>query len=108
RKTKRKGVAHAPVGNIQVEAAAHKGVGREGHRKKKRVRIQLEVVVVLDQVSSSNPLNQARPLEALADVGHVSLPLYIGRMDNLRDQTDEHASPPAALASKLVVGGGGE
>ncbi|GJX73985.1 hypothetical protein Tco_0312580 [Tanacetum coccineum] len=100
RKTKRKVVAHAPAGNIQVEAVAHKGVGGEGRRKKKRVRIQPEVVVVSDQVSSPNPLNQARPLEALADARHVSLPLFVGRMDNLRDQTEEHASPPAALANR--------
>nr|GFC59201.1 hypothetical protein [Tanacetum cinerariifolium] len=62
-----------------------------------------------DQVSSSNPLNQAQPLEALADEGHVPPPLSAGRMDNLRDHPDEHVSPPlAALVTKLVAGERGD
>ncbi|GKD32933.1 hypothetical protein Tco_1248442, partial [Tanacetum coccineum] len=45
-------------------------------------------------VSSPTPLNQAKPLEALANKEHVSLPLSVGRMDTLLDQTDEHVTPP--------------
>nr|GEX48454.1 hypothetical protein [Tanacetum cinerariifolium] len=109
RKAEEKTVAHAPVVNTQAEVAVPKGAGGEGRRKKKRVHIQLEVVVVSDQVSSPNPLNQAQPLETLADEGHVSSSMFAGWMDNLKDHLDEHVSSPlAALVTKLVAGVRGE
>ncbi|GKC71402.1 PXMP2/4 family protein 4-like protein [Tanacetum coccineum] len=40
--------------------------------------------------------NRAKPLEALANEEHVSIPLLVGRMDTLRDQTDETCVSPGS------------
>nr|GEV82058.1 PXMP2/4 family protein 4-like [Tanacetum cinerariifolium] len=72
RKAEEKTAARAPAANVQVDAAANKGADKEGPRKKRR----------------------AKPLEALAHEEHTSPPLSVGRMDTLRDQTDEHATSP--------------
>nr|GEV13549.1 hypothetical protein [Tanacetum cinerariifolium] len=94
RKSEDKVTARAPAANVQVDAAANKGVGKEGPRKKRRVSVGPQVPHDLEYVSSPTPLNKAKPLEALANEGHASPPLSIGCMDTLRDQTDEHATSP--------------
>nr|GEY84622.1 hypothetical protein [Tanacetum cinerariifolium] len=48
---------------------------REGPSKKRRVRVRPQVAPDSEHVSSSTPLNQAKPLEALADEERVSTPL---------------------------------
>ncbi|GKG54764.1 hypothetical protein Tco_0560419, partial [Tanacetum coccineum] len=53
-------------------------------------------------------LPQGKALEVLDNKTHGSPPGSVGRMDTLRDQTDEHAlSPRAAHAHQLVGGEGG-
>nr|GEV26726.1 hypothetical protein [Tanacetum cinerariifolium] len=94
RKAEEKVAARAPAANVQVDAAANKGAGKEGPRKKRRVRVGPQVPYDSEHVSSPTPLSKAKPLEALANEEHASLPLSIGRMDTLRDQTDEHATSP--------------
>ncbi|GJS17210.1 hypothetical protein Tco_0411682 [Tanacetum coccineum] len=94
RKAEEKAATKAPAVDIQVEAAVAKATGKEGPRKKRRVRVGAQVLPDLEHVSSPTPLNQAKPLEALANEEHVSPPLSVGRMDTLRDQTDEHAVSP--------------
>nr|GFC03528.1 hypothetical protein [Tanacetum cinerariifolium] len=80
-----------------------KGAGGEGHRKKKRVCIQPEVVVVSDQVSSPNPLNQAQPLEALSDEGHVSPLYFVGGEDRLT--FGRRKMLPEGVVVGILVGG---
>nr|GEY70297.1 hypothetical protein [Tanacetum cinerariifolium] len=81
------------TGDMMVaEMPYQKGVGKEGPRKKRRVRVGPLVPPDLEHVSSPTPLNQAKPLKALAHEEHASPPLSIGHMDTLRDQTDEHAT----------------
>ncbi|GJR52185.1 hypothetical protein Tco_1402706 [Tanacetum coccineum] len=111
KKAEEKAATKAPVVDIQAEAVVAKATGKEGPRKKRRVRVGAQVPPDSEHVSSPTPLNQAKPLEALANEEHVSPPLSVGRMDTLRDQTDEHAvSPRVAYTSKPVAdeGGGGK
>ncbi|GKB38167.1 hypothetical protein Tco_0883109 [Tanacetum coccineum] len=104
RKAEEKIAAKAPAVNIQAEATVNKADGREGPRKKRRVRSGPPMPPDSGHVSSLTPLNQAKPLEALANEEHVSPPVSVGRMDTLRDQTDEHFTPPRVVyASKLVI-----
>ncbi|GKG59934.1 hypothetical protein Tco_0607562, partial [Tanacetum coccineum] len=53
-----------------------------------------QVQPVSEHVSSPIPLNHAKPLETLANEGHVSPPDSARRMGILRTQTDEHVTPP--------------
>ncbi|GKD36986.1 hypothetical protein Tco_1257193 [Tanacetum coccineum] len=109
RKAEEKAATKAPAVDIQAEAAVAKATGKEGPRKKRRVRVGAQVPPDSEHVSSPTPLNQAKPLEALANEEHVSTPLSVGRMDTLRDQTDEHAvSPRVAYTSKPVADEGGQ
>ncbi|GJW09440.1 hypothetical protein Tco_1575267 [Tanacetum coccineum] len=104
RKAEEKAATKAPADDIQVEEAVAKAAGREGPRKKRRVRVGAQTPLDSEHVSSPTPLNQAKPLEALANEEHVSHPLSVGRMGTLRDQTDEHAiSPCVVYTSKLIV-----
>ncbi|GKD68120.1 hypothetical protein Tco_1322210 [Tanacetum coccineum] len=107
RKAEEKIAAQAPAANIQAEATVNKVARREGPRKKRRIRSGPQTPPDSEHVSSPAPLNQAEPLEALANEEHVSPPLSVGRMDTLRDQTDEHATPPGLfiLASWLLTRG---
>ncbi|GJV50295.1 hypothetical protein Tco_1440507 [Tanacetum coccineum] len=106
RKAKEKAATKVPADDNQAEAAAARGAGV---RKKRRVRASAQTPPVSNHVSSPTPLNQAKPLEALANETHVSPPGSVGRIDTLRDQTDEHAlSPRAAHAHQLVGGEGGK
>nr|GEY09624.1 V-type proton ATPase subunit B 2 [Tanacetum cinerariifolium] len=94
----------APTANIQAETAVKKAARREGPRKKRRVRFGPQAPLDSEHVSSPAPLNQAEPLEALANEEHVSPPLSFGPMNTLKDQMDEHAAPPRVIfASKPVV-----
>ncbi|GKB35798.1 hypothetical protein Tco_0880740 [Tanacetum coccineum] len=96
--------------NIQAETVVNKDAGREGPRKKRRVRVGPQVRPDSEHVSSPTPLNHAKPLEALANEEHVSPSLSVGRMDTLRDQTDEHATPLVLfmLAIRLLTRGSGK
>nr|GFB09106.1 hypothetical protein [Tanacetum cinerariifolium] len=86
RKAEEKATVKVPAVNIQAETAVNKDAGREGPCKKRR----------------------AKPLEALANEEHVSPPMSVGRMDALRDQTDEHVTPPGLfmLANWFLTRGG--
>nr|GEV94610.1 protein NYNRIN-like [Tanacetum cinerariifolium] len=46
---------------------------------------------------------QAKPLEALSNEEYASPPLSIGRMDTLRDQTDEHATSPGVILPDVLA-----
>nr|GEU83496.1 hypothetical protein [Tanacetum cinerariifolium] len=74
KKAEEKAATRAPAVNIQAEAAIDKPVGREGPRKKRRVHTGAQAPPGSEHVSSPSPLNQAKPLEALADEEHVSPP----------------------------------
>ncbi|GKD10274.1 hypothetical protein Tco_1189959, partial [Tanacetum coccineum] len=104
RKAEEKAATKAPADDIQVEAAVAKAAGREGPRKKRRIRVGAQAPPDSEHVSSPTLLNQAKPLKALANEEHVSPPLSVGRMGTLRDQIDEHAiSPRVVYTSKLIV-----
>ncbi|GJU04639.1 V-type proton ATPase subunit B2 [Tanacetum coccineum] len=84
RKAEEKAATKVPADDNQAEAAVAAAARGAGAHKKRR------------------------PLEVLANETHVSPPGSVGRMDTLRDQTDEHAlSPRAAHAHQLVGGEGG-
>nr|GEX93122.1 hypothetical protein [Tanacetum cinerariifolium] len=72
-KVEEKAATKAPAVNVQAEAAVDKPVGREGPRKKRRVRARAQAAPDSEHVSSPTPLNQAKPLEALANEDHASL-----------------------------------
>nr|GEY14167.1 hypothetical protein [Tanacetum cinerariifolium] len=74
KKAEEKAAAKAPAANIQVDAAVNKGAGKEGPFKKRRVRAGPLVPPNSEHVSSPTPLNQAKPLESLADEEHASPP----------------------------------
>nr|GEU81810.1 hypothetical protein [Tanacetum cinerariifolium] len=83
------------IGDMMVaEVPCQKGAGKEGRCKKRQVRVGPPVPPDSEHVSSLTPLNQAKPLEALANEEHASPPLSVGHIDTLRDQIDEHATPP--------------
>ncbi|GJU90019.1 hypothetical protein Tco_1302442 [Tanacetum coccineum] len=108
RKAEEKAATKVPADDNQAEAAVDTAARGASVRKKRRVRASAQAPPVSDHVSSPTPLNQAQPLEVLANETHVSPPGSVGRMDTLRDQTDEHAlSPRAAHAHQLVGGEGG-
>ncbi|GKC00283.1 hypothetical protein Tco_0986419, partial [Tanacetum coccineum] len=109
RKAEEKAATKVPTDDNQAEAAVAAAARGAGVRKKRRVRASAQAPPILDHVSSPTPLNQAKPLEALANETHVSPPGSVGRMNTLRDQMDEHAlSPCAAHAHQLVGGEGGK
>ncbi|GJX80879.1 gypsy type transposase [Tanacetum coccineum] len=109
RKAEEKAATKVPADDNHAEAAVAAATRGAGVRKKRRVRASAQAHPVSDHVSSPTPLNQAKPLEALANETHVSPPGSVGRMDTLRDQTDEHAlSPRATHAHQLVGGEGGK
>ncbi|GJU51599.1 hypothetical protein Tco_1221154 [Tanacetum coccineum] len=108
RKVEEKAATKVPADDNQAEAAVTAAARGAGARKKRRVRASAQAPPVSDHVSSPTPLNQAKPLEVLANKMHVSPPGSVERMDTLRDQTDEHAlSPRVAHAHQLVGGEGG-
>ncbi|GKF79522.1 hypothetical protein Tco_0235090, partial [Tanacetum coccineum] len=92
KKAEEKAAAKVPIVNIEAEMVVNKDAGRKGPRKKRRVRVGPQVHPDSEHVSSPT-LNHAKPLEALVNEEHVYPPLSVGRMDTLRDQTDEHATP---------------
>ncbi|GJV67621.1 hypothetical protein Tco_1483130 [Tanacetum coccineum] len=104
RKAEEKATTKALVDDIQVGEAVAKVAGREGPRKKRRVRVGAQAPPDSKHVSYPTSLNQAKPLKALANEEHVSPPLSVGWMGTLRDQTDEHAiSPRVVYTSKLII-----
>ncbi|GKF65584.1 hypothetical protein Tco_0192101, partial [Tanacetum coccineum] len=111
RKAEAKVAANVPDADIQVEKVDGKrGAGKEGACKKRRVRLETLVHPYSEHVSSPVPLNHAKPLETLANEEYVSPNASAGRMGALRDQTDEHATPPPPQivnANELVTGGEG-
>nr|GEX97754.1 hypothetical protein [Tanacetum cinerariifolium] len=70
RKAEEKTAAKVPAINIQAEKTVNKDASREGPRKKRRVRARPQVAPDSEHVSSPAPLNQPKPLEALADKEH--------------------------------------
>ncbi|GKD00234.1 hypothetical protein Tco_1170508, partial [Tanacetum coccineum] len=109
RKAEEKAATKVPADDNQAETVVAAAAREAGVRKKRRVRASAQAPPISDHVSSPIPLNQAKPLEALSNETHVSPPGSVGRMDTLRDQTDDHAlSPHAAHAHQLVGGEGGK
>nr|GEV65459.1 hypothetical protein [Tanacetum cinerariifolium] len=104
RKSEEKAAAKVHAVNTQAETVVNKDAGKAGPHKKRRVRVEAQVHLDLEHVSSPIPLNHAKPLEALDNEEHVYPSLLLDRMDTLRDQTDEHVTPSRVVyASKLVI-----
>nr|GEY78293.1 hypothetical protein [Tanacetum cinerariifolium] len=108
-KKKRKAKAKAAVDVLGADISAEKvvrekGVGKEGVRKKRRVHVRTLVHPDSGYVSSSIPLNHAKPLEILTNEEYVSPNVSVGRMGAMRNQTDKHATPPIANVSEFVIG----
>ncbi|GJT52821.1 gypsy type transposase [Tanacetum coccineum] len=109
RKAQEKAAANAPAADIQAGETVAKDAGRAGPRKKRKVRSGPQVQPVSEHVYSPTPLNHAKPLEILVDEEPLPPPLPAGRMGILRNQTDEHASPPRVIAiGETVIGEGGQ
>ncbi|GJZ98425.1 hypothetical protein Tco_0670878 [Tanacetum coccineum] len=107
RKAEEKDAANAPAANIQAERVArNKDAGKQGARKKRRVHARNPVRPDSEHVSSPIPLNHAKPLETLADEDYVSPNVSAGRMGVLRNQTDEHVTPPPGVNAGGFVRGG--
>ncbi|GJZ11967.1 hypothetical protein Tco_0546726 [Tanacetum coccineum] len=106
KKSKEKDAVNSPAADIQAEKVGiDKGAGKDGPLKKRKVRARPQVQPVSEHVSSPTPLNHAKPLETLANEGHVSPPDSAERMGDLRTQTDEHVTPPHANADEHATGG---
>ncbi|GJZ83530.1 hypothetical protein Tco_0648703 [Tanacetum coccineum] len=85
-KNKRKAKAKAAVDAPGADILAERVVRDKGH------------------VSSPIPLNHAKPLEILANEEYASLNASAGRMGAMRNQTDEHATPPIFNAGRFMTG----
>nr|GEX68562.1 hypothetical protein [Tanacetum cinerariifolium] len=95
KKAEEKATANYPAAKIQVKVGIDKGVGKDGPGKNLKIRARPQVQPVSEHVSSPAPLSHAKPLETLANEGHVSPFVFARRMGVLRDQTDEHITPRA-------------
>ncbi|GKE28883.1 V-type proton ATPase subunit B2 [Tanacetum coccineum] len=85
------------TGKMMVAELPCRRVMDDKEKKKRKAEEKAATKVpASDHVSFPIPLNQAKPLEALANETHVSSPGSVGRMDTLRDQTDEHSLSPRA------------
>ncbi|GJT92368.1 gypsy type transposase [Tanacetum coccineum] len=106
RKAEAKAAVDAPGADTQVEKVVRdKGAGKEGARKKRRVRVGTPVHPGSEHVSSPTMLNHANPLETLANEQYVSPNASIGRMGALRNQTDKNTTPPPIVnAGEFVTG----
>ncbi|GJV78023.1 hypothetical protein Tco_1509607 [Tanacetum coccineum] len=91
--------------HVQDEKVVKEKDGREGVRKKRRVRIVNPVQPTSKYVSSPTPLNHAKPLTTIAGEAHVTPPTFASRMDVLRDQTDEPVTPPVMNVGEFPTGG---
>nr|GEX95373.1 transposase (putative), gypsy type [Tanacetum cinerariifolium] len=81
RTAEEKAATNAPDDNIQAERVAkNKDVGKEGARKKRRVRVGTQAQPVSKHVSSFTPLKHVKPLETLANEEYVSPNVSVGRM----------------------------
>nr|GEW38484.1 hypothetical protein [Tanacetum cinerariifolium] len=78
-----------------VKVGIDKGAGKDGPRKRRKIRARPQVQPVSEHVSYPTPLNHAEPLDTLANEGRVSPPISAKRMGVLRAQTDEHVTPRA-------------
>ncbi|GJZ85897.1 hypothetical protein Tco_0651236 [Tanacetum coccineum] len=106
-KAEEKATVNVPGTNIQAErVAGNKDAGKESARKKRKVHIVTLVQPDPEHVSSPIPLNHAKPLETLANEGHVSPTTSAGRMGSLQNQTDEHTTPPPIVNARDFVTGG--
>nr|GEX31510.1 hypothetical protein [Tanacetum cinerariifolium] len=84
RKAKEKPAANALAVNIHAERVGrNKDVGKEGARKKRRVRVGTPTRPDSEHVSSPTPLNHAKPLETLANEEYVSPNVSASRMENV-------------------------
>ncbi|GJY50092.1 hypothetical protein Tco_0440048 [Tanacetum coccineum] len=101
---KRKAEEKAAI-NVQAEKVVKEKDGREGVRKKRRVRVVNPVQPTSEHVSSPTPLNHAKPLTTIAGEAHVTPPTFAGRIGVLRDQTDEPVTPLVANVGEFPTGG---
>ncbi|GKC12623.1 hypothetical protein Tco_1009405 [Tanacetum coccineum] len=95
------------TGDMMVAEIPCRKVLDDKEKKKRKAKEKITTQALAappnsEHVSSPTPLNQAKPLEALANEEHVSLPLSVGRMDTLRDQTDEHVDALISWKSLLL------
>nr|GEV51927.1 beta carbonic anhydrase 5, chloroplastic isoform X2 [Tanacetum cinerariifolium] len=95
KKVEEKATANSPTVKIQVKVWIDKGSGKDGPRKRRKIRAQPKVQPVSEHVSSPNLLNHTEPLDTLANEGHVSPSVFARRMGVLRAQTNEHVTPRA-------------
>ncbi|GKA60690.1 V-type proton ATPase subunit B2, partial [Tanacetum coccineum] len=98
------------TGEMMVAELLCRRVMDDKEKKKRKAEEKAATKVPADdnQAEGAGARKKRRPLEVLANETHVSPPVSVGRMDTLRDQTDEHAiSPRAAHAHQLVGGEGG-
>ncbi|GKD84672.1 hypothetical protein Tco_1355826, partial [Tanacetum coccineum] len=91
--------------NVQAEKVVKEKDGREGVRKKRRVRVVNPVQPTSENVSSSTPLNHAKPLTTIAGEAHVTPPTSAGRIGVLRDQNDEPMTPPVVNVGEFPTSG---
>nr|GEX71463.1 hypothetical protein [Tanacetum cinerariifolium] len=84
RKAGEKAAAKVLAVNTQAKTVVNKDAGKVGPRKKKRLCAGAQVHPDSEHVSSPIPLNQVKPIEALANEERVSPPLSVGFMDTLR------------------------
>nr|GEW51047.1 hypothetical protein [Tanacetum cinerariifolium] len=107
KKAESKAAANALDADIQIMNVASKRCdGKRGSsRKRRKVLLETPVHPDSDHASSLVPLNYAKPLKALANEEHVSTNTSVGRMDVLRNQTDEHVTPRQVTnVDELVLG----
>nr|GEX65288.1 hypothetical protein [Tanacetum cinerariifolium] len=103
----------ANTGDMIVVEIPCRMVVDDKEKKKRKVEVKAATKAPVappdsKHVSSPTLLNLAKPLESLANEDHVSPLLSVGRMDTLRDQTDEHAiSPKVVFANRLLTRGKG-
>ncbi|GKC80755.1 hypothetical protein Tco_1131529, partial [Tanacetum coccineum] len=69
----------------------------------RKVRLETPVHPDYEHVSSSVPLNHAKPIEALANEEHVSTNASDGQMGILQNQTDEHVTPYPVANVELMT-----
>nr|GFA73593.1 hypothetical protein [Tanacetum cinerariifolium] len=94
----------AKTGDMVVAEMPEKKVLAE-KEKKKRTKRKAEVI---QHVSSPIPLSHSRPLETLTNEAHVSKNAYAGRLDALRNQTDEQSPPRHENVDEHMVDGDAE
>ncbi|GKB91013.1 hypothetical protein Tco_0963285, partial [Tanacetum coccineum] len=105
RKAEEKAATKVPVDDNQAEAVVTAATRGAGVRKKRRVRASAQAPPVSDHVSSPTPLNQAKPLEALANETLVSPPgSLVGGEGGADPSIFEGHGRPRTIPEKVALG----